>query len=537
MAKYIFVTGGVVSSVGKGIVAASLGRMLRSRGVRVTLQKLDPYINVDAGSMNPYQHGEVFVTDDGAETDLDLGHYERFCDTNLSQLANVTTGQVYGTVIARERRGDYLGATVQVIPHITDEIKRRIREVAEEPQVDVSIVEIGGTVGDIEGQPFLEAIRQMRFELGSQDTLYVHVTLLPHLDAVGELKTKPTQHSVRALRGIGITPDVLVCRSSRPLLPEQRRKLSLFCDTRPEMIVQSVDVVSVYEVPLVLEEQGLGELVVEHLGLRAERTQLKVWRDLVERIRHPSRTVCIALCGKYIELRDAYVSVCEALLHAGIALDARVEIDWVDTEEVSDGNAAEVLRRAAGIVVPGGYGDRGIEGKIACCRYARESGVPFLGLCLGLQCAVIEFARHAAGLEGAHSVEFDPDTPYPVVHIMDTQIGVDRKGGTQRLGIYPCQLVGGTRARTAYGQDLVHERHRHRYEVNNAYRAVLSAAGMVFSGVSPDGELVEAIELRDHPYYIATQFHPEFLSRPTRPHPLFRELVAAALSLGEPPSF
>ncbi len=530
MAKHIFVTGGVVSSVGKGIVAASLGRMLRNRGLRVTLQKLDPYINVDAGSMNPYQHGEVFVTDDGAETDLDLGHYERFCDISLSQAANVTTGQVYGAVIGKERKGDYLGATVQVIPHITDEIKRRIRAAVERDEADVSVVEIGGTVGDIEGLPFLEAIRQMKYDVGPHDALYVHVTLLPHLDAVGELKTKPTQHSVQALRGIGITPDVLVCRSSHPLQAEQRRKISLFCDTRPEMVIQSVDVASIYEVPLMLEEQGLGKLVVEHLRLPAKRAQLRPWRDLVQRIHHRSQSVRIALCGKYIELHDAYISVCEALLHAGVALDTHVEIQWVNTEDITPDNVAEVLGDVAGIVVPGGYGDRGIEGKIACCRYARENRVPFLGLCLGLQCAVIEFARNAAGLAGAHSAEFDPGTPHPVIHIMDTQVGIEDKGGTQRLGLYPCQLTPGTKARSAYGEALVHERHRHRYEVNNAYREALGGKGMVFCGLSPDGRLVEAIELRDHPYFVASQFHPEFRSRPTRPHPLFRELVAAALA-------
>jgi CTP synthase len=532
MAKHIFVTGGVVSSVGKGIITASLGRMLRNRGLRVTLQKLDPYINVDAGSMNPYQHGEVFVTDDGAETDLDLGHYERFCDINLSQASNVTTGQVYGSVIRKERRGDYLGATVQVIPHITDEIKSRIKVAAENDAADVSVVEIGGTVGDIEGLPFLEAIRQVRHDLGPKDVLYVHVTLLPHLDTVGELKTKPTQHSVQALRGIGISPDVLVCRSALPLQPDQKRKISLFCDTPPEMVIESVDVDSIYEVPLKMEEQGLGKLVVERLDLPAKRANLKSWRDLVGQIHGRSQTTRIALCGKYIELHDAYISVVEALLHAGIALDTNVEMEWVNTEEVTASTVASMLKGVDGIVVPGGYGDRGIEGKILCCKHAREKKLPFLGLCLGLQCAVIEFARNVAGLDGADSLEFDADTPHPVIHIMDTQKGIEDKGGTQRLGLYPCELTDGTRARKAYGEELVFERHRHRYEVNNAYRDALSEKGMVFAGLSPNGRLVELIELRDHPYFLATQFHPEFRSRPNRPHPLFRELVAAALKHG-----
>jgi len=528
MAKFIFVTGGVVSSVGKGIVTASLGRMLRNRGLRVTLQKLDPYINVDAGSMNPFQHGEVFVTDDGAETDLDLGHYERFCDVDLTTASNVTTGQVYGNVIRKERRGDYLGATVQVIPHITDEIKRLI-QVAATDYADVCIVEIGGTVGDIEGLPFLEAIRQMKYDLGSHEVFYVHVTLLPHLETSGEIKTKPTQHSVHALRGIGITPDALVCRSKLPIGAEQKRKISLFCDTPPEFVIESSDVPSIYDVPLKLEEQQLADLVMSRFGLQATDDRRQEWARLADRIKNRSQRCTVAICGKYVELHDAYISVVEAINHAGAALDTYVDIRWVSTEDIGDGNAAEHLSEVRGIVVPGGYGDRGVEGKIASIGYARENGLPFLGLCLGLQCAVVEFARSRCGLTGANSLEFDPDTPHPVIHIMETQVGIEDKGGTQRLGQYPCHLEPGSLARELYGDDLAWERHRHRYEVNNAYRDRLTEKGMVFGGLSPNGKLVEMIELPDHPYFIASQFHPEFKSRPNRPHPMFLGLVAAAL--------
>jgi len=528
MAKFIFVTGGVVSSVGKGIVTASLGRMLRNRGLRVTLQKLDPYINVDAGSMNPFQHGEVFVTDDGAETDLDLGHYERFCDVDLTTASNVTTGQVYGNVIRKERRGDYLGATVQVIPHITDEIKRLI-QVAATDYADVCIVEIGGTVGDIEGLPFLEAIRQMKYDLGSHEVFYVHVTLLPHLETSGEIKTKPTQHSVHALRGIGITPDALVCRSKLPIGAEQKRKISLFCDTPPEFVIESSDVPSIYDVPLKLEEQQLADLVMSRFGLQAADDQRQEWARLADRIKNRSQRCTVAICGKYVALHDAYISVVEAINHAGAALDTYVDIQWVSTEEIADRNAGECLRDAQGIVVPGGYGDRGIEGKIASIGYARETGLPFLGLCLGLQCAVIEFARGCCGLAGANSLEFDPDTPHPVIHIMETQVGIEDKGGTQRLGQYPCHLEPGTLARELYGDELAWERHRHRYEVNNAYRDRLTEKGMVFGGLSPNGKLVEMVELPAHPYFVASQFHPEFKSRPNRPHPLFLGLIAAAL--------
>ncbi len=532
MARFIFVTGGVVSSVGKGIIAASLGRMLRNRGLRVTLQKMDPYINTDAGNMNPYQHGEVFVTDDGAETDLDLGHYERFCDVNLTQASNVTTGRIYGSVIRKERKGEYLGATVQVIPHITDEIKACIKAAAENENADVSVVEIGGTVGDIEGQPFLEAIRQLRHDLPWRSVLFVHVTLVPLIGTVGELKTKPTQHSVQQLRSIGIQPDVLICRAEQPLEPEQRRKLSLYCDTPPEAVIESLDVDCIYQVPLKLEEQGLGRIVVERLGLPETEPALEPWREMVEHLRHRTRSLRIAMCGKYVGLHDAYISVVEAVQHAGAALDTAIEIDWVDTREDVPAEAfARRLAEVDGIIVPGGYGDSGIEGKIACIRHARETGLPFLGLCLGLQCAVVEFARNVCGIPEANSVECDPDGPHPVIHIMETQKGIEDLGGTQRLGLYPCELTPGTNARAAYGdEDLVFERHRHRYEVNNAYRDTMEQHGLVLSGLSPNGKLVEIVEIADHPCFIGTQFHPEFRSRPNRPHPLFTKLVEAALA-------
>ncbi len=528
MCKFVFVTGGVVSGLGKGITTASIGRMLRSRGLRVTLQKIDPYINVDAGSMSPYQHGEVFVTDDGAETDLDLGHYERFVDINLTRMANITTGQIYGSVIAKERRGDYLGATVQVIPHITNEIKERIRMAAASQGAEVAVVEVGGTVGDIEGQPFIEALRQMKNELPEEDTVFVHVCLIPTVGPEFELKTKPTQHSVRELRSMGIAPDVLVCRSREPLSEEHRSKISLFCDIPKEAVIEAQDLDTIYAVPLVFEEQGLGKLIAKKLGLDNRRANLREWRALVERIRAPKEKVRIALCGKYVHLRDAYISVIEALNHGGLANNREVEIVWTDSEDLEKEEPRKLLGDVDGILVPGGYGDRGIEGKIRAVEYARTKNIPFLGLCLGLQVSVIEFARNVCGMEGAHSTEFCPNTKYPVVDLMPEQKVIENKGGTQRLGLYPCKILPNTQAAKAYKETIVYERHRHRYEVNNALRDRLAAGGMVFSGLSPDEKLVEMIELPDHPFFIASQFHPEFRSRPTRPHPLFKALVAAA---------
>jgi len=529
MTKYIFVTGGVVSSVGKGITTACLGRLLRNRQLRVTLQKIDPYLNVDAGTMNPHQHGEVFVTDDGAETDLDLGHYERFVDINLSRRSNVTTGQVYGSVIAKERRGDYLGKTVQVIPHITDEIKARIVELAEHDEADVAIVEIGGTVGDIEGLPFLEAIRQMRKDMGADNTAYVHVTLIPYLAHAGESKTKPTQHSVRELRSIGIQPDILLCRCRVPLSEEIREKIALFCDVPKRAVIEGLDTSSVYELPLIFEEQGLADLATERLGLFEIPPNHAEWRGLVERIQHPAQAVTIALVGKYMVVPDAYISVVEAVKHGGIANDCRVTIERVNAEDIEREGAERLLGAVDGVLVPGGFGDRGIQGKIEAIRYARERQVPLLGLCLGMQCSVIEYARHICGLEGAHSAEFSPLSPHPVLDLLPDQKSVDKMGGTMRLGAYPCRIVPGTLAHRLYGADEVFERHRHRYEVNNDYRGQLEAAGMVFSGLSPDGRLVELAELPDHPFFIASQFHPEFKSRPNRAHPLFSGFVQAAL--------
>ncbi|MBX6341201.1 MAG: CTP synthase, partial [Thermomicrobiaceae bacterium] len=527
MPKYVFVTGGVVSSVGKGITTASIGRLLKSRGLSVSIMKLDPYINVDPGTMSPYQHGEVFVTDDGAETDLDLGHYERFTDENLSRVSNVTTGQVYSSVIAKERRGDYLGGTVQVIPHITNEIKDRIRLVAERHQPDVVVVEVGGTVGDIEGQPFLEAIRQMRKEEGRRNVLYIHVTLVPQIGSTGELKTKPTQHSVKELRAIGIQPDVIVCRSDISLPGDVRAKIALFGDVDEEAVVPLPTADTIYEVPLVLEEAGLGEYICEHFGFGHLAPDLGEWRDLVARIKQPRRRVEIALVGKYVELHDAYMSVAEALAHAGLANDVAVEINWINSENDDLEQIAQQLRHASGILVPGGFGPRGVEGKIFAARYAREHEIPYLGICYGLHMAVIEFARNVLGLEGANSTEIDPATPHPVIDLMPNQRDV-AMGGTMRLGLYPCQLVAGTKTAEAYGQPVVEERHRHRWEVNNAYRAMLDQAGFVVSGEWPDRQLAETMELRDHPWFVGVQFHPEFKSRPTRPHPLFKGFVAAA---------
>ena len=526
--KFVFVTGGVASSLGKGITAASLGRLLKARGFKVAMQKIDPYLNVDAGTMNPYQHGEVFVTEDGAETDLDLGHYERFVDINLTRKSNVTTGQIYGAVIEKERRGEYLGQTVQVIPHITDEIKRRIHEVAEEWDADVTIVEIGGTVGDIEGLPFLEAARQFKLDVGADHVLYLHVTLIPTV-AGGELKTKPTQHSVRELRSIGIQPDGLVCRTPMPLTEEMRRKIALFCDTPNDAIFEAVDTDFIYEVPLMLEEQGMAKWVMQRLGLTDSEPDLTDWRELVRRGRNPVGEVNIAMVGKYVQLRDAYLSVVEALKHGGFAHQVCVRIRWVDAEQLNDETAPLLLNGIDGIVVPGGFGYRGIEGKIVAIKYARKNGIPFLGLCLGLQCAVIEFARNVCGLDGANSTEFDEGTRHPVIALMDEQRRVVQKGGTMRLGAYPCFLKPGTKIAEIYGTHLVYERHRHRYEVNPRYHEILERHGMVLGGISPDGKLVEAIELSDHPFFVATQFHPEFKSRPNRPHPLFTAFIGAAL--------
>ncbi len=533
MAKYVFVTGGVTSSLGKGITAASIGRILKSRGVSVSVLKLDPYINVDPGTMSPYQHGEVFVTDDGAETDLDLGHYERFIDENLSQASNVTTGRIYQAVIAKERRGDYLGGTVQVIPHITNEIKERIGRVSRDGGADVVIVEVGGTVGDIESLPFLEAIRQMRKDVGRQHVVYVHVTLLPALQATGELKTKPTQHSVKELRGIGIQPDIIILRSDHPVSDDIREKIALFTDVAPDAVIPAETASTIYEVPLMFEEAGLGDLLVRDLGLAESATapDLAAWRDLVDLIKRPKPELEIALVGKYIELPDAYLSVTESLTHAGWANEVDVRIRWVSSETLTAESVSGALDGVAGVLVPGGFGHRGIEGKVVAARYARERGIPYLGLCLGLQCAVIEFARFVTGSDDVNSTEFDMFTEHPVIDFMPDQRNLEDKGGTMRLGLYPARLAPGSKAHAVYGDEVVYERHRHRFEVNNRYRAQLEAAGMVLSGQSPDGRLVEIVELRDHPWFVASQFHPEFRSRPERPHPLFDGFVSTAVAL------
>jgi CTP synthase len=532
VAKYVFVTGGVTSSLGKGITAASIGRLLKSRGLSVSILKLDPYINVDPGTMSPYQHGEVFVTDDGAETDLDLGHYERFIDENLTQLSNVTTGRIYQSVIAKERRGDYLGGTVQVIPHITNEIKERIGRVARDGRSDVVIVEVGGTVGDIESLPFLEAIRQMRKDVGRTNVLYVHVTLLPALAATGELKTKPTQHSVKELRGIGIQPDIIIARSDQPVDDDLREKIALFCDVGVESVIPAPTAETIYEVPLQFESWGLGDLIVRDLGLvdRATTADLSAWRTLVDRIKRPKPVLEVALVGKYIELPDAYLSVTEAVKHAGWAQERTIQVRWVDSEVLTPENTADRLAGVAGVLVPGGFGHRGIEGKVLAARWARENRVPYLGLCLGLQCAVIELARDEIGERDANSTEFDLFTSAPVIDFMPDQRELEQKGGTMRLGLYPARLTPGTRAAEAYGTEVIYERHRHRFEVNNEYREVLEQAGMILSGQSPDGRLVEIVELADHPWFVASQFHPEFKSRPDRPHPLFAGFVAAAIA-------
>ncbi len=527
MPKYIFVTGGVASSVGKGITTAALGRMIKARGASVSIMKLDPYLNVDPGTMSPYQHGEVFVTDDGAETDLDLGHYERFIDENLSRASNVTTGQVYSTAIAKERRGDYLGGTVQVIPHITDEIKHRIRLASRQHDSDVVICEVGGTVGDIEGQAFIEAIRQMRRELGRRNCLYLHVTLLPRLGATGELKTKPTQQSVRELRSLGIQPDIIVSRADSEIPDEVRDKIALFCDVDPEAVIGLQTARSIYEVPLVLEEAGLGTYVAEHFDLPLQ-PQLGEWTAMVDRIVKEKKEIRIALVGKYVELHDAYLSVAESLMHAGLHHNVDIEIEWVNSETTSPEEMEKILRHVSGVVVPGGFGPRGIEGKVRAVQFARERNIPYLGLCYGLHMAVIEFARNVMGLEGANSTEIDPQTPHPVIDLMPAQRGVDM-GGTMRLGLWPCKLVPDTTAGEAYDASHVDERHRHRFEVNNDYRDQLEEAGLIVSGASPDGRLAEIMEITDHPFFVGVQFHPEFRSRPNRPHPLFRDFIGAAV--------
>jgi CTP synthase len=525
--KFIFVTGGVASGLGKGITTASLGRLFTSRGLRVALQKLDPYVNVDPGTMNPFEHGEVFVLDDGAETDLDLGHYERFTDENLHRGSNLTTGAVYSAVIQKERRGDYLGKTVQVIPHITDEIKERIRFYATAENADLLIVEVGGTVGDIESLPFLEAIRQLRNEVGRDRCAFVHVSLMPFIGPTGELKTKPTQHSVKELRSLGLQPDVIVCRSDRPIGRHLKEKISLLCDVPISGVISAPDADSIYRVPPLLRREGLDRELANHLRIDAE-PDFSEWNGLIERIDAATDPVSIAIVGKYVNLRDAYLSVIEALSHGGFHHGAEVDITWVSSDELDQADAATVLSGIDGIVVPGGFGWRGIEGKLEAIHYARESGVPFLGLCLGLQCAVIEYARNVCSLEGANSSEFDPATPHPVIDLLPEQKNVSDLGGSMRLGAQPCHLVPGTRAAAAYGDQVVYERHRHRYEVNPTYHQILSEHGLVFSGLSPDGRLVEIIELPDHPFFMGGQFHPELRSRPTRPHPLFREFVGAA---------
>lgn len=532
-AKYIFVTGGVVSSLGKGITAASLGRLLKNRGLKVTIQKFDPYINVDPGTMSPYQHGEVFVTDDGAETDLDLGHYERFIDINLSQNSNVTTGRVYSTVLKKERRGDYLGGTVQVIPHVTNEIKERVFRAGRETGADVVITEIGGTVGDIESLPFLEAIRQIKSDVGMDNVLYLHCTLIPYLKAAGEMKSKPTQHSVKELRSLGIQPNVIVVRTERPVPQDMKDKIALFCDIRKEAVIECGDADTLYQVPLDLQAQNLDQIVCDHLKLQSGQANMEEWTALVDRVNNLSKKVRIALVGKYVELQDAYLSVAEALRHAGYNVDADIEIDWVYSEQLTDENVVEQLKDVDGILVPGGFGDRGIEGKITATRFARENKIPFLGICLGMQLASVEFARTVLGMEGANSAELNPSTPYPIIDLLPEQKDVEDLGGTLRLGLYPCKLEEGTVAHAAYGEQVIYERHRHRYEFNNEYRDQMERAGFIFSGTSPDGRLVEIIEVADHPFFVASQFHPEFVSRPTRPQPLFREFVRASLEKQE----
>lgn len=534
MTKYIFVTGGVVSSLGKGITAASLGRLLKSRGYKVTIQKFDPYINVDPGTMSPYQHGEVFVTDDGAETDLDLGHYERFIDINLSKSSNVTAGKIYLSVINKERRGDYLGRTVQVIPHITNEIKERVYRVGRDDNADFVITEIGGTVGDIESLPFLEAIRQVKKEVDRNDVLYIHVTLVPYIAAAGELKTKPTQHSVKELRSIGISPDIIVCRSERPISKDMCEKMAMFCDVDPEAVIQNLTARSIYEVPMLMEEQGLDTIVLRKLEMEDKPKDMQGWHDMVARIlKKYDKKVTIAVVGKYVALQDAYISITESLRHAAVANEAELDIHWVNAEEIEadDTDMAKVMAGVDGILVPGGFGNRGIEGKIKAIQYAREHKIPFFGICLGMQCAVIEFARHVCGMADANSSEFNPNSTHPVIDLMPEQIDVEDLGGTMRLGLYPCKVYPDTLTSKAYNAELIYERHRHRYEFNNAFREKIVGKGLVLGGTLPNGRLVEIVELpeSEHPWFLGAQFHPEFKSRPTNPHPLFREFVGAAV--------
>lgn len=527
--KYIFVTGGVVSGLGKGITAASIGRLLKDRGYRVTMQKFDPYINVDPGTMSPYQHGEVFVTDDGAETDLDLGHYERFIDESLSVNSNITTGKVYWTVLNKERRGDYLGGTVQVIPHITNEIKERIYRVGKSGETDVVITEIGGTVGDIESLPFLEAIRQASTELGRENAVFVHVTLVPYISGSNELKSKPTQHSVKELLSIGIQPNLIVCRSEMELPEDMVKKIGLFCNVRTEDVIQNLTAPSLYEVPLMLEKEGIADAICYHLGLENRKPDHTEWINMVEKVKAATKKVTIGLVGKYVELPDAYLSVAESLRHGGIPNDAEVDIRWISSEDVTMENAAEMLSDCNGILVPGGFGDRGVEGKIAAISYARQNKIPFFGICLGMQMAVVEFARNVLGYTDANSSEFDENGAHSVIDIMPEQKEITDKGGTMRLGLYPCKLVDGSRAKGIYKENLIYERHRHRYEFNNEFRKAMQDAGLILSGLSPDERLVEIVELPDHPWFIGVQFHPEFKSRPNRPHPLFADFIRASL--------
>ena len=531
MTKYIFITGGVVSSLGKGIIGASLGKLLRARGYSVAIQKFDPYINVDPGTMSPFQHGEVFVTDDGAETDLDLGHYERFIDTNFSQISNVTSGSVYQTVIQKERKGDYLGATVQVIPHITNEIKSRIIKAQKHFKPDFQIIEIGGTIGDIESLPFIESIRQFKTEIGIGNAINIHCTLLPYLPTSGELKTKPSQHSVHVLRSYGLQPEILVCRTSKPIPKTEKDKLALFCSVSKDAVIECRDMKSIYEVPLALEEQKFANVVLKLLQSEERPANLDAWRNLVDKINHPKRTIKIAIAGKYTKLSDAYISVVESIKHAGYAHDVKTEIKWINSEECTDEKqCSELLKDVQGVVVPGGFGVRGIEGKLNVIKYVREHNVPFLGICLGMQCAVIEYARHMAGLKGANSTEFDENCTYPVIDLMAEQKNIKGYGGSMRLGAYDCHLKKGTKAHDAYGASKISERHRHRYEVNTDYIDQLKKAGLVFSGMSPDGMLSEIVELPQNDWFVACQFHPEFKSRPERPHPLFKGLIEAAVN-------
>lgn len=531
MTKMIFVTGGVVSSVGKGVSVASIGRILKSRGVSVSLLKLDPYLNVDPGTMSPYQHGEVYVTEDGSETDLDLGHYERFVDIDLSQLSNVTAGQIYSDVIARERKGEFLGGTIQAIPHVTDAIKERMMRLAEASGADVIVVEVGGTVGDIEGLPFLEAIRQMRREIGKDNVFYIHVTYLPYISATKELKTKPTQHSVRELRSIGILPDVIICRSDYEVDEDIKTKISVHCDVPVEAVITLPTVSSVYEVPLILQEEGLGDLIKDTLDIQFQQQDLVDWRKLVAAIHKPKESLPVAVVGKYVDLQDSYISVKEALLHAGLHFDRDIEVRWVGAEEIEEVGAAAFLNSVSGIVVPGGFGPRGFEGMIEAVQYARDHDVPYLGLCLGLQAMVVDIARNLMGKDGANSTEMNPNTPYPVIDLMESQKDVDEMGGSMRLGLYPCELVKDTWSSKAYGQDVVQERHRHRWEFNNTFREEFEGVGLWPSGLSPNGKLIEIMEFADHPFMVGTQFHPEFLSRPNRPHPLFREFIGVAKNI------